>query len=334
MADLQTSPTVVAPSLRALLSESIDYAGTFPPADLSLDDAVANYATYRRSNDAWMLGGFVYSAPLLEEMTPYQTHFRGESPFRFNVLAGERGPAVEVLRAFNKHLDGIDQFRNRYHDRILIDSIETVAPAALLTTDVITIRRFINDIATSLDRYALQHADLFVELPLDENLRQTLPIVTGAIKAFNRERPIDARGRACIKMRAGGLDADAIPSLQSVAFLISTCRSAGVRMKATAGLHHPFRHFSPDVGGEMHGFLNVFAAATFALADDCSEDVLVEVLSDQDPSSFSFEDEALTWNGLRAGIKVIEAARRNLLASFGSCSFEEPVDDLRSLGLI
>ncbi len=334
MADLQTSQTVIAPSLKALLSESIDYAGTFPPATLTLDEAVENYATYRRSNDAWMLRGFVYSAPLLEEMTPYRAHFRDESPFRFSVLAGERGSADEVLRALDEHLGGIDQFKSRHHDRILIDAIETVAPAALLTTDVITVRRFINDIATSLDRYALQHVDVFIELPLDENVRQTLPILAGAVKAFNRERPIDAHGRACIKMRAGGMEADAIPSLESVAFLISTCRSAGVRVKATAGLHHPFRHFSPKVGGEMHGFLNVFAAAAFALADDCSEELLVKILSDQDPSSFSFEDDALTWNGLRAGIKVIEAARRNLLTSFGSCSFEEPVDDLRSLGLI
>ena len=46
-------------ALRALLTECIDYAGLFPPAALSMDEAVANYAAYRAGQDAWALGRIV-----------------------------------------------------------------------------------------------------------------------------------------------------------------------------------------------------------------------------------------------------------------------------------
>lgn len=55
-------PTQVAPSLRALLERLIDYAGTFPPATLTRDAAIANYLHYRAGEYAWMLGRLVVSA--------------------------------------------------------------------------------------------------------------------------------------------------------------------------------------------------------------------------------------------------------------------------------
>jgi len=45
----------VAPALRALLDRLIDYAGTFPPAALPRQTAVANYRRYRAGEHAWML---------------------------------------------------------------------------------------------------------------------------------------------------------------------------------------------------------------------------------------------------------------------------------------
>ena len=49
----------VSASLRALLAGVIDYAGLFPPATLPLDEAVRNYARYRREPEGWMLGRLV-----------------------------------------------------------------------------------------------------------------------------------------------------------------------------------------------------------------------------------------------------------------------------------
>ena len=64
-----------AAGLRALLERIIDYAGLFPPAKLPLDDAIKNYARYRRDAEAWMLGRFVIPASRLGELEPYRTLF-------------------------------------------------------------------------------------------------------------------------------------------------------------------------------------------------------------------------------------------------------------------
>ena len=46
-------------SLHVLLEGLIDYAGLFPPAALSMQDAVRNYARYREGEHAFALGRFV-----------------------------------------------------------------------------------------------------------------------------------------------------------------------------------------------------------------------------------------------------------------------------------
>ena len=58
------------PSLRALLTGVLDYAGLFPPAKLPLHQALAHYANYRQSSDRWMLGHFVLQAARLGELHP------------------------------------------------------------------------------------------------------------------------------------------------------------------------------------------------------------------------------------------------------------------------
>ena len=58
-------------SLRALLTNVVDYAGLFPPAELSLDASIRNYARYRREPESWMLGRFICPATRLHELAPY-----------------------------------------------------------------------------------------------------------------------------------------------------------------------------------------------------------------------------------------------------------------------
>jgi hypothetical protein len=44
-------------------------------------------------------------------------------------------------------------------------------------------------------------------------------------------------------------------------------------------------------------------------------------------------DDAITWRGHRASLDAL-AAFRVRAASFGSCSFREPMDELQTLGLL
>jgi hypothetical protein len=132
--------------------------------------------------------------------------------------------------------------------------------------------------------------------------------------------------RAGAKIRCGG--ATAAPPVEAVAEFVAACRDAGVRFKATAGLHHAIR------AGDAHGFLNVLAAAVFAHAQGLTADELVPLLAEEDPSAFAVDAGGLSVRDHRAGAEEIAAARDELFVAYGSCSFDEPVEDLTGLGVL
>jgi hypothetical protein len=117
------------------------------------------------------------------------------------------------------------------------------------------------------------------------------------------------------KLRCGGAR---IPSVDEVAQFIRRCREQDQRFKATAGLHHAFA-----TGGE-HGFLNLLAACVF---DGDEEEMLTARDVALDAASFRAD-------GRVADAEACARVRRDLFASIGSCSFAEPVDELKALGIL
>jgi len=136
------------------------------------------------------------------------------------------------------------------------------------------------------------------------------------------------------KIRCGGVTADAFPPPEAVAAFVAACRDAGVRFKATAGLHHPVRHVEEATGFHMHGFLNLLAAAVFAHAEGLGEDELAALLAEEDPAAFAVDADGLEVHGHRTGAAEIAAARAELFAAYGSCSFSEPVEDLKLFSVL
>jgi hypothetical protein len=130
------------------------------------------------------------------------------------------------------------------------------------------------------------------------------------------------------KVRCGGPTPDMYPSPAELAHFITGCRDRGLAFKATAGLHHPIRD------GIVHGFLNLLGAAVLAHADGAEPRSLAAVLLEQDASAFGVTDEAFTVQGRAFGAEAVTAAREALFTGFGSCSFSEPVEDLRGLRLL
>ncbi len=120
----------------------------------------------------------------------------------------------------------------------------------------------------------------------------------------------------------------------AIAAAIATCRAIRVPLKATQGLHHPFRHHDPELDTTVHGFINLFVASILAHAHDLPVTLLTEIVAEEEAEAFVFEAEKLGWRDHTASPREIAAARRNMLTSFGSCSFSEPRDDLRNLELI
>ena len=128
-----------------------------------------------------------------------------------------------------------------------------------------------------------------------------------------------------LKHRTGGETADAYPSETQLAQVIDAALDREVATKLTAGLHRAVRHRDPEDGFEHHGFLNVLAAFD-AGRDGAGPADVAELLSSRDGAELAARLQA---RGPRAA-----ASTRQAFVSFGSCSIDEPVADLRALGLM
>lgn len=319
--------TTVVPSLRTLMAGIIDYAGLFPPAALPLPEAIRNFARYRRGAEAWMLSRFVLPVRHLEALAAYADLFEADPVFRFSVLGTGGDDADAFLDELRADVAAIEAFHRRHDGNAVADVMEVRLPAALLVAKTQPLVSFLERVNEQLQHAAL---DVFFEIPLDDTLPEVLPPILEAFAAFNA-----AHGTTLgFKMRTGGTDASAFPSTALVAEAITACREAGVRFKATAGLHHPLRHYNASVQTRMHGFFNVFGGAALAHAHALDAEALRTILLDEDAVSFRFDDDAFAYNHLRIATPDLARARATFALSFGSCSFDEPREDLQALGLL
>jgi hypothetical protein len=302
----------MTPSLRALLTGLIDYAGLFPPAKLPLDQAIHNYAEYRRSDDRWMLGRFIIPATRLEELAGVEHLFKQQPPFLFSALSGSTKSGKDWLVGVEQDLRAIGVFHRRHPGLVQVDTLELKWPEGDTPAPILEIPGLLN--ATGLATLACFH-----EIGLKGNWRAALERLTGG---------------AGMKLRCGGLEPAAFPAPEQVAAVIVACRDLGVPMKATAGLHHPLHHFDVGLKTPMHGFLNIFGGAALAAARSLDQSALQRVIEDEDAGHFQFEADGFRWRDLWCSTDAITDARRKLALAFGSCSFEEPRDDLRALKLL
>jgi hypothetical protein len=312
-------------SLRALLDGVIDYAGLFPPAQLSLDQAIRSYARYRQEPASWMLGRFVCPAGRLAELVAYREHLlRDGPPFSFTVLArGGKNP-LSLYDELLQDLSEIGVFEKELAGRVRIEVMElTLAWARMLT-------RF--HLLNSTSEWREQELTPFCEMVWPSDWRTS---VKRFIEDLNKPRIVfdvpDSGERCGFKLRCGGLQASAFPTSDQIAFTIVTCRDSDVPLKFTAGLHHPIRRFDLGLQTHMHGFVNVFGAGVLAHARHLNEERLCAILEDDDPQNFIFDDDGFRWKHIHATTEEIVAARREVV-SFGSCSFDEPREDLQKLG--
>ena len=295
-------------ALRALLEGLVDYAGLFPPAGLDMDPAVGNYLEYRQCPERWMLARFVVPAARAGELAAcLPPPVMGAAPLDLSVLA-----RPEALDA-DGSVPGAGAFELRL-------------PAELAAGgDASAVGDWTRSIASRLRTAAGGGRPIFVEAGP--------PQAAGAVIA-GLASARSAGAAAGYKIRTGGLEPAAFPSCEDLAAAVVACRDAGVPFKATAGLHHPLRRFDASVGAPMHGFLNLFGGAVLALFHDLGRPQLEEILADEEAASWRFRDGRLSWRGFGLSAVDVRRGRAALATSFGSCSFDEPREDLRALGLL
>lgn len=289
-----------------LLEGLVDYAGLFPPAELPFAAAVVEYAEHRTQPEAWMLGHFICPAGRLSEFLPFPGPFTPAAPLMLSVLPGTGESLTaridEARAAFDRFVEDFDGHAElRVMEARMPDSVPSVGAL-----------RAASDSAGA--------ASVYLEW------RPDLPKLTDCLAVLGEARAQGSENLGA-KIRCGGTEAEAFPSVAEVGTFIGTCASMGIPFKATAGLHHPVRHERD--GFTMHGFLNVFGAATLALESGSDQDLIEAVLKERNPDAFQLSEGGFSWRGRQAGADRVREAR-TLAHAYGSCSFNEPREDLEA----
>ena len=307
--------TMPAASLRALLTGAIDYAGLFPPANLPLEQALKYHAEYVRHPDVWMLGAFILPVAEFDAAARSLSDFDEQHPLRISALGPKTENSEVFLESLSAMMSAIDLVSSRFAAQTVIEQLEMPMPADLDEDGLQAVR-------TALAGRGLK---TFWEAPA-KNAGRAIEFIA----ANNRAHPQRNLG---FKLRTGGVTADAFPSSLMIAAALHAAGRNEVPIKFTAGLHHPVRLFHESVQTKMHGFLNVLGAGVLALAHRWPEEQIAEMLEDEDPVSFSFSDDSFAWRDWKISTAEIVKHRR-LVTSLGSCSFDEPREDLRALKLL
>jgi hypothetical protein len=279
-------------AIETLLAGLIDYAGLYPPAALDMRTAVRNYLAYQAGRHAFALGRFIVDATRLDEVRD---------------VAGESLPGMPLSVIVASDLSG-KTIEGALHRGFRVESVETRC------SDPLAIRRFSEELPLSIDCYF------------------ELPIAAACSDAIDA---VGSRG-AFAKLRMGGVVQDAFPAPDRVAACLQMLAECQVPFKATAGLHHPIRsrrrvsYESDSPSAMMHGFVNLFCAA--ALARDFDGEQVDTVLAEEDAAAFRFETDSIGWRSNKSTEEQVSTIRREFFKSFGSCSFEEPMQDLEALG--
>ena len=306
-------------SLSVFQDHLIDYAGLFPPSNLTLDVALKNYANYINSQDSWMLGPFITPITKINELPMYANLFSKQSLLKLSITGRKSESKNQCIVQLKEDIEQIHNFSNQFHHWSNVETFEIPLPPVVPT------QFLLEEISTEAEKLGMK---VFCEVTLlnNDDWKEHVSNTLDAIATFNSVHT----SRLGVKLRTGGIKAEMFPSTEEVAFVIAACRDRDLPMKFTAGLHHPIRMYREEVKTKMHGFLNIFLAGLLAYHLKLDEKTVEEIISEEKANHFIMADNRLAWKNLSITTQEIKDLR-SLLCSFGSCSFDEPRDELMKL---
>lgn len=303
--------TVLIPDARQEMFRGlIDYAGLFPPASRDMAAAVAGYRAARASAEGWIAGRYLCPATRLEELAGVlvTTMDRGEAPWPIGVVF-DTEPAASAAAAA--------AFHSEMEPAATVDLAETPIPPG---SDTEAISRLFTT-AASISKNVVP----FLEVPRHDSIPTTVRAIAAVVNEVLRQ------GGA--KLRCGGLSVEDFPSTDEVAGFIVSCTDHDLPFKTTAGLHHPIRHYDENLGAMRHGFVNLLTAAV-AAREGAGVPTIEAIIADTEPGSFELSFAGVVWQGERIGSNAIGETRSHGFVAFGSCEFDQPVEDLAGLGFL
>lgn len=287
--------------MHPVFDDLIDYAGLFPPASRTMDEALVEYARHRGGGDRHKLARFVVSARSLPELR--------DAAMRTRIRPPHFDPwPLSVVMAVD-HVD----------DLARIASLQSSNVGRGFRVEAVEARvNNVGEISVITERFDTEW-EVFLEMPhgadFDSMVRAARDAAAGA------------------KIRTGGITPDAFPIPQQLAAFLKAVYEYGIPWKATAGLHHlrtgeyPLTYEPNSPRHKMYGYLNLIFAAT-AVHHGLDTATAAEILADDSPKAFRRGHDYIAWGDLLLSFKHIELARNNGFRSFGSCSFTEPIEEM------
>lgn len=323
--------------LRTLLTGILDYAGLFPPASLALEPAIRNYATYLAGADRWMLSRFICPTNKLAELSRFVPLFDGE-PLRLSVLGHPADKTNAFREGLRADLIAMREFANAHGDQIAIENFETRLAADAIHGDCTGVMvQLLDDLRAAFNEAGFARVGVACEASVARDDIRAVDNFIGAITFFNAKLTLEKRGgpadRVAFKLRCGGIRPEAFPTVELVSRALSRCGESGVPIKFTAGLHHPFPRFDAAAGARMYGFIPMYLAAILAHMYQLSEAEISVMLSCDDADAFEITDSYLRFGDHAVPNEEIESLRQAHVLTFGSCSFDEPREDLCAANL-
>ena len=314
-------------SLVKFMSNIIDYAGMYPPANLDIESAFNNYLEYKNDNYNWILGKFVISARKLISLSILNENLPVHDLIELTILLTNENLFNEYFTSLNNDINNIKKFEL---DDFKINTFELKLPLELNVVDKFDkIPEFIDKTYDSISNAIIFPAKIFFELSINEEWKYLIPIFAENLAEF-RNNNYDVG----FKLRTGGISADLFPTAEQVSLAVYSCNDNKIPFKATAGLHHPFRQFDKGLNELTYGFINVFGAGIIAHVHNLPKEILTEIIREDNPKNFILDNDSFRWKNYSVKTGEIENARNNLMISFGSCNFKEPIEDLQKINLL
>lgn len=299
-------------SLRELLTNVIDYAGMYPPAQLPFDEALRNYIEYQSAPFCWMVGQYVCPIVKLGELRSCAELYSDWDDIPLALIGTSGASEEELVSRCAKDFA-------EYSD-VAQPSWRPVSYEVRLEPELLRNASLANALRAAAENWP---ADvMFCEIPLLELSREEIE------RAINSIAAVDG---GAAKFRLGGPNAAAYPDAAILANAIKATADANTSVKFTAGLHHPHYHHDHSIHADVHGFINVFCASVLACTHNLDSSAIERILRIAEPEAIKFDDSGFVVEGERATIGQIEEGR-TFAVGFGSCSVMEPVEDLISLG--
>jgi hypothetical protein len=260
-----------------------------------------------------MLNTFVLPVGQFDSAKQLLPHFDPLHPLRVSALGPKTENSAAFRDAFEETEEAIGSLARHNVDLVSVNQLEMWLPQDVDSSTLNEVRSIIGDLP------------VFWEAPA-ERVQETIALLA----ELNSGMDEPTFG---FKLRTGGVTPEAFPTSAQIARALVVPATHQVPIKFTAGLHHPLRQYREEVQTRMHGFLNVLGAVILAAEHKWDEKQTAAMLEDENPKSFSFNDEFFAWREWKIDIERLNN-RRKFVTSFGSCSFDEPRDDLRLLGLL